>query len=464
MLLSRIVKASSSTPSLSSLHRHLLLPRDIHYDDEIRRVLTVIREAKATTPAAASTAETHTGERSYVESKIITAALSSLTSAGIINDFGVTLTLVGYKGGELDQQINQDRAFVLSPFYDMGDGGQPSELANYADSDQRGDEKDGLRLRNNNKNNRLGRKMQLMGVMDGHDRLGEVVSEYAMRELPSILSSKLNEFEKDRESPLSSSSSEEEFQDVLVQKALTEAFLHINATIPTKGSGGCTASVLLRIDNKAYIANVGDSRTFIVVYHEDTKHVRIVYQTREDKPHLDAEKARIEQMGGEVYIPSKEMMESGQDSSRTVIMDQDTGFQSSLAMSRSLGDWDFSSAGVIALPTVEVLNLDQFVRRDPMSDKVECDEATTDAMKETCLSEVNSPKIFSVAASDGLLDFISPDELATTLAHSLYDEEGQKPHPVTASEQLILKAADAWQKEMGHEYRDDIVLSVMKII
>jgi len=213
-----------------------------------------------------------------------------------------------------------------------------------------------------------------------------------------------------------------------------------------------------------YIANVGDSRTFVIAYHPETKNVTIIYQSREDKPHLDAEKARIEQMGGEVYIPSKEMMESGEDSSRTVIMDRTTGFQSSLAMSRSLGDWTFSSAGVIALPIVEVVNLAQFSQGNTQSGTKHCEEGTKNSVRKTCVSETNSTKIFSVAASDGLLDFISPNELATTLAHSLYDEDGNEPHPATASEQLILKAADKWKEEMGYEYRDDIVISVMKLI
>merc|ERR1719491_420416 len=459
MLFSKVAKASSSASSLSHLHRRLLIPRDIHFDDEIKRALTDIREATAS--AAKTTTTTVTAkERIDNESKKF-KALSSLTSAGIINDVGLTMTLIGYKGGELATQINQDRAFVLTPFYTSGS-------VDDADKDERRDEKNESQLRkkihdndsNEKDNNRQSQKMQLMGVMDGHDRLGEVVSEYAMRELPSILSSKLNEFEKEHES----SSRSGEVQDVMVQKALTEAFLHINATIPTKNSGGCTASVLLRIDDKVYIANVGDSRTFVVSYHQETKNVKIIYQTREDKPHLDAEKARIEKMGGEVYIPSKEMMESGEDSSRTVIMDRTTGFQSSLAMSRSLGDWEFSSAGVIALPIVDVINLTQFSQGNLKSGRGSCDERMNHSERESCVAEASSTKIFSVAASDGLLDFISPNELATSLAHSLYDEEGLEPHPVTVPEQLIIKAADKWQEEMGYEYREDIVISVMKLI
>jgi hypothetical protein len=43
-------------------------------------------------------------------------ALVLLKSNGVYNDVGVTLTLIGYKGGQMADQINQDRSFVLSPF------------------------------------------------------------------------------------------------------------------------------------------------------------------------------------------------------------------------------------------------------------------------------------------------------------------------------------------------------------
>lgn len=280
MLLSKIAKASSSAPSLSSLHRRFLTPRDIHFDDEIRRVLADIREATAFAATTTTTTGT-TQERIDNESKK-SKALSSLTSAGIINDVGLTLTLIGYKGGELAKQINQDRAFVLTPFYTTGDGETPSRLGDDVDNEKNNIQlSDDIDDKKNNEegNNRRNQKMQLMGVMDGHDTLGEVVSEYAMRELPLILSSKLNEFEKECES--SSSSSSEEVQDVFVRKVLTEAFLHINATIPTKNSGGCTGkekSKHLRVGYNTgilhfmYLVVV----LFIVSYRLDIQYIHIV--------------------------------------------------------------------------------------------------------------------------------------------------------------------------------------------
>ena len=72
------------------------------------------------------------------------------------------------------------------------------------------------------------------------------------------------------------------------------------------------------------------------------KNVHLIYESREDKPHLLVEKERIEQCGGIVYIPPKINMESGNDSSRVIVIDKDKGQQLSLAMSRSIGDWSFS--------------------------------------------------------------------------------------------------------------------------
>ena len=41
-------------------------------------------------------------------------ALATLGSAG--GDDHATLTLIGYKGGRMDDQVNQDRAFLVAPY------------------------------------------------------------------------------------------------------------------------------------------------------------------------------------------------------------------------------------------------------------------------------------------------------------------------------------------------------------
>ena len=63
--------------------------------------------------------------------------------------------------------------------------------------------------------------------------------------------------------------------------------------------------------------------------------VQIVYQSREDKPDLPEEKARIVAAGGYVHIPPND---SG-DVPRAYFIDENGQARFGLAMSRSLGDW-----------------------------------------------------------------------------------------------------------------------------
>lgn len=65
------------------------------------------------------------------------------------------------------------------------------------------------------------------------------------------------------------------------------------------------------------------------------KAVQIVFQSREDKPDLPEEKARILAAGGHVTPDDDE------DVARAYTLDENNQPQYGLAMSRSLGDWEF---------------------------------------------------------------------------------------------------------------------------
>jgi len=60
-----------------------------------------------------------------------------------------------------------------------------------------------------------------------------------------------------------------------------------------------------------------------------------VYQSREDKPDLPEEKARIVAAGGYVHIPPND----NGDVPRAYHIDENGQARYGLAMSRSLGDW-----------------------------------------------------------------------------------------------------------------------------
>jgi len=85
--------------------------------------------------------------------------------------------------------------------------------------------------------------------------------------------------------------------------------------------------------------------------HGDMGSIEIPYITRQDKPNLSDEKSRIEQAGGHVFVPlpPKDPMKS----SRVITKKENVG----LAMSRSIGDSEWSPLGVTAEPIVSKINI-----------------------------------------------------------------------------------------------------------
>jgi serine/threonine protein phosphatase PrpC len=243
-----------------------LIPQDVYYNVAVRHALQQLREDAS-------------------------SLSSALDSCG--TDLSATLTLIGYKGGDPRHQVNQDRALVLSPYHIS-----------------------------QNKNGTL------LGVFDGHARLGEGVSQHVVDRLPTILKEKLNRVDTTQQ--------QQEEEEEQTRVALIETFQQLDKTAPADISGGCTASVILQLDTKVYIANAGDSVSFLAVYHSNTNITSVIYKSREDKPTLPDERKRVERMGGQVYAPE-------QGTSRVLYTDPMTGYQSGLAMSRSIGDWEGES-------------------------------------------------------------------------------------------------------------------------
>ena len=162
--------------------------------------------------------------------------------------------------------------------------------------------------------------------------------------------------------------------------------------------------------------------------------------TREDKPHLPDERARIEQMGGRVWVP----LDLSAESSRVLGVDSRTGIESGLAMSRSIGDWDM--IGVVAEPLVEVISL---------QDIVQCAEKDI----ETCMAvsdDRTRANVFVVSATDGMMDYIDPQEIAESFANAFFQGGG---HPLNVAEDLIFLAANGWETETRGTYRDDIAVA-----
>jgi serine/threonine protein phosphatase PrpC len=343
----------------------VLSAQDVHYNtDDIKSALKELRQTNRI-------------------DKSIDNLLSDCSS-----DTAATLTLKGYKGGPLSQQINQDRAFVVERFHDEG---------------------------------------ILVGAFDGHAPRGELVSDFVQTQLPILLSEKLSLIRKG-----------DDAVQATVQ-CLIDTFIELDEKAPAEESGGCTATVVLTLHNKVYLANAGDSQSFLVAYRPSTSEAQVIAITREDKPDLPDERERVEAAGGTVYISEWE------DESSRVVAYNSKGVASGLAMSRSIGDWDFGKVGVVPDPIVQVFDLDELVEH-VLGD-----------------SQVDDVIISAVSATDGMMDYLSPVVIAQVLAPSLgHDDDGL--HLLSTSEHLIFAAANEWElaagDEQGETYRDDISIAV----
>ena len=202
----------------------LLTAADILYDEYAKAALSVLRQVQKEWSIGAEKEGGDGINGSNRSSQLREKALSSLQSSG--DDTKTTLTLRGYKGGRVGDQINQDRAVVVSPFKILPEESGKNPTA------------------------------QLLGVFDGHGKGGELTSQYAMENIPSLLAAKLASIISGRGAELEQDVDNDD--EMKVVEALKQTFDEIDKNDPSRGSAGCTATVVLRLGQKLYIANAGD--------------------------------------------------------------------------------------------------------------------------------------------------------------------------------------------------------------
>jgi serine/threonine protein phosphatase PrpC len=386
--------ASSYASTDCPPHGCPLVPLDIISDANANEALRALRSVKAD------------GNEERIE------ALEALVSAGDADK--TTLTLRGNKGGPAEDQINQDRAMIYSPYLIEGSNKQS----------------------------------QLLGVFDGHGSAGEVTSEHAVTEIPKLLAEKLASISLD--------------DDEAVSKAIKETFVEVDKTDPSNSKGGSTATIVLQLGPKLYVGNTGDSISFISVLINEEVHV--VYMSREDKPELPDERARILKMGGYVNIPS----DPEEDVPRAYSVDKDGRLGHGVAMSRSIGDWEVQ--GLIAEPIVDVLDVSNIIEMGLAYYAETCREGAAEDDSESSENSDNTceaidPRdicILAVSATDGLMDFVDPEAISKIFAAAFYVDGNAHPH--SAAEYLILQAAEMWDMKYRGQYRDDIAVSAFKVM
>ncbi|VEU41259.1 unnamed protein product [Pseudo-nitzschia multistriata] len=322
----------------------------------------------------------------------------------------------------------------------------------------------------------------LVGLFDGHGELGHDVAEEVVEKLPVLLAEKLTkglgggssssngEFDDFKRAVATDSyrdnsnnstntvnneaivvhAKEYDKTDFIIRKALNETFLEVNkkGTSPTFYLGGCTASVALRWGSKLYVANAGDSTTILVSAAEKkapkkketpSLDVKVEYQTRRDKANQPGERERIEKLGGKVHVNAQ-----GFDP-RVIVYSHVAKDTIGLAMSRSLGDWEWKVAGVTAEPTIDVIDLSE-LSEPPAQER----------------------SLFLLAASDGFWDMRQQHFLATLSASSFVvpsrdtgneSEEEKLLRPLFHLYDIIRRITP--KEQTG--YRDDITATIVRL-
>ena len=200
----------------------------------------------------------------------------------------------------------------------------------------------------------------IFGVLDGHGTNGHYVSKFLGKYL-------VNNISKNKEI-LSCLNLEQIYQ--VIKKSNYEMLINIFLKADTALSkqnfdvsfSGSTCVLVIQIGKKILCANVGDSRA-ILVYNNNSPNKKgqntSVYNLSHDfKPDLPEEKKRIYKMGGVV----EQMTDmNGMKAGPPRVWGVGKSYPG-LAMSRSLGDFKGKKYGIISLPEIIEVNLDENVK------------------------------------------------------------------------------------------------------
>ncbi|KAG7342091.1 protein phosphatase 2C [Nitzschia inconspicua] len=190
----------------------------------------------------------------------------------------------------------------------------------------------------------------LAAIFDGHNSLGHLVAQEVVEQLPNTLAENL------RKSLHGAWWKDDYNSDALVAAAFNDTFLQVNknGTPFNFLRGGTTASVALRYGSKLYMANAGDSQIVLVSVTKPNGTVNLEFMTRKDKPFEVDEMERIKKMGGKIHINPLHPKDA-----RVVVHSTASRDTIALAMSRSLGDWEWKHVGVTAEPIVHSIDLNE---------------------------------------------------------------------------------------------------------
>jgi len=243
--------------------------------------------------------------------------------------------------------------------------------------------------------------MSLFGVMDGHGEFGHFVAAFVQEKLPQNI---VAQEDLKTKTPKAITSAVKRTCEQLATTSINVAF------------SGTTAVFGVRVEDKLYVANIGDSRCVLCRY-TDGDHFQAIPLSFDQKPENPKEKARILKAGGRVEpLPGPPGEDCGPP--RVWLAEVDVP---GLAMSRSIGDEVSQTVGVISTPEI-----------------VEHDLKPQD--------------IFAIWASDGVWEFLSNEQACEIVWKN-------RSNYKTAAAQLVNEASKRWKQE--EEVVDDITCVIV---
>lgn len=241
----------------------------------------------------------------------------------------------------------------------------------------------------------------LFAVMDGHGEFGHLVAQFVQEKLVEYLAAE-TDLKQDPERCITNA-----------VKRMCDQLAESNINIAFSGS---TAIFAVKIVDRLYVCNVGDSRCVLCRQNEDGQ-ISAIGLSFDQKPDNPKEKARIIKAGGRVEpLPGPPGEDCGPP--RVWLAEVDVP---GLAMSRSIGDEVSQSVGVISVP--EIIE-----------------------------HQLQGNDIFAVWASDGVWEFVSNAEACAIIWKHRDDYDA-------AAIALIEESTKRWKQE--EEVIDDITCIIV---
>jgi len=266
--------------------------------------------------------------------------------------------------------------------------------------------------------------LSMFCVCDGHGEFGHHVASFICEKLPLHLTNTYIQMTDNKNSDLclklKSSQSDVENWITLSTARMCAELSESSINVAFSGS---TLVFTIKVDDKLYVANVGDSRCVMARRRKDVDGkgalVEPLALSNDHKPEVPVEKARILKCGGRVEpLPGPPGEDCGPP--RVWLKEVDVP---GLAMSRSVGDEVSQTVGVISVPEIIVHDLNE-------------DE-----------------DLYAVWASDGVWEFLSNQQVIDIVFQERNNLEA-------ATKRLVDEADRMWRSE--EEVVDDITCIIVQ--